>query len=576
MSFSQDGVNAYYYGTVSIADSVFSDNKSTAVTISSQVARPVVRNNVFLRNGLDGGLTSCAEGSATDRNGPVRIYSSEIDLGSLTGNTGSGNGYDTIFLSGTLVAGEQVWPTTGLPIVVGADFGPDVCGLNWGSGSLMVLEGTTLTVPAGVIVKFSPNSELYVEGSLLAQGTETSPVVFTSWRDDTAGGDTNTDGTTTSPAPGDWWGIRVWLQGEAALDGSEIRYAGVALQTYGGHVSVRGRIVYSTIGVSNSSPSTLVDALFVDWGDASGPGPAGSGPMVQGLVMYTPWIGFTLPELPPREPIPQEPVAVDCTDVLVVGVRGSGEDPQGPPPNYGIDPASDSDGFGTRSWDAYFGFQKKLREYRPDVTIREYGIRYRALGVAHDPLENSYLGSIDEGVAQLKNFLEQEITRCKNDPQEIVLIGYSQGALAVHLALLDMEGESVIFPDWSIVRIFDRISSVILIADPAKVGWGSETLFETTNKPAGAGVRNADGIWTQLWPASVVAGGWEGPLPETIANRTVAICHNYDIVCAPPLFTLGAVKVAMGIDAHTSYTAEELNWLGEQAAVFTAARLPSG
>ncbi|NDC29709.1 MAG: T9SS C-terminal target domain-containing protein [Bacteroidetes bacterium] len=106
---------------------------------------------------------------------------------------------------------------------------------------ITIPSGLSLTINKGIVIKspaninYQSNFKILVEGSLFANGTVDSNIVMTSVRDDNAGrpGDTNKDGTYTSPAVGDFGGI-VFAKGSSntsILNYCDIRFAS-NYQTY--------------------------------------------------------------------------------------------------------------------------------------------------------------------------------------------------------------------------------------------------------------------------------------------------------------------------------------------------------
>jgi RHS repeat-associated protein len=120
---------------------------------------------------------------------------------------------------------DTVWSPEGSPYVVG-----DYLSI---SASLTLLPGTV--VKLGAVRSSTGNySRVTVSGQsgqLLALGTPSKHVIFTSYRDDAVMGDTNGDGSATSPAPGDWYSIG-FPRGSAkvapvsVIDYTDIRYGG--------------------------------------------------------------------------------------------------------------------------------------------------------------------------------------------------------------------------------------------------------------------------------------------------------------------------------------------------------------
>ena len=122
--------------------------------------------------------------------------------------------YGQTTVSGTLNV-STTWTLAESPFVVSSNF--------------TVAENVTLSIEPGVVIKFSNqrNSFFTVNGTLDAQGTAAQPIIFTSYQDDSAGGDTNGDGS-TNPSAGDWRSITFNESSgsSSVMDHCEIRYGG--------------------------------------------------------------------------------------------------------------------------------------------------------------------------------------------------------------------------------------------------------------------------------------------------------------------------------------------------------------
>ncbi len=89
----------------------------------------------------------------------------------------------------------------------------------------------TVTVPGGTIFKLGPSRKIDVKGDLDLGSTASNKILFTSIKDDSAGGDTNRDGASTIPNRGDWAKIELnssYTEFRFAI----VRYADIGLHIY--------------------------------------------------------------------------------------------------------------------------------------------------------------------------------------------------------------------------------------------------------------------------------------------------------------------------------------------------------
>ncbi len=186
--------------TVAVADTEVRDGSSAGVEFAGSTGN----------NGATFDGCSFVDNAAEAVNG--------LTLGAVPGftdNTAAGNGLDTMRIT-----------TTGLTADVTIAQANLLNDLLFVDTTLSIPGGRAVTLGAGVQLKFDAAQQVAVSGTLVVQGTEVAPVVFTDVRDDSVAGDTNQDGSASVPAAGWWRGLRFFSGSTADVRWAVVRYSG--------------------------------------------------------------------------------------------------------------------------------------------------------------------------------------------------------------------------------------------------------------------------------------------------------------------------------------------------------------
>ncbi|MHB8858388.1 MAG: DUF6531 domain-containing protein [Thermoleophilia bacterium] len=321
-------------GSVSISGSTFSNGYQYGFYVGGTATAPAIAGSFFSANNSGGllaetSMSTLSSNTFDHNNGPAIKVPAVIGPG-VTGNTYPGftNKINAMCLTGHVYDNTE-WPASNLPYVLeGVPLGPFAPVME-----TIVQPGKTLTIDPGAVVK----SKADLNGSIHADTIRTlkvlgtlnaSGAVFTSFFDDSNGGDTNYDNGANGPLPGDWYNIDFEPGSSGNISSSAICYGGS--QPYyvdRGEVfindaspSITGTAVsYSSgsgINIYSGAPSIHYSDIFANgnngrgngilsgvamdathnyWGSKHGPKPYGIGNGFSGPVNAVPWsrIPFT-------------------------------------------------------------------------------------------------------------------------------------------------------------------------------------------------------------------------------------------------------------------------------------------
>jgi hypothetical protein len=231
-----------------------------------------------------------------------------------------------------------------------------------------------------------------------------------------------------------------------------------------------------------------------------------------------------------------------CDPVFFIGARGSGQ--TGPGSTTGWDTATDPSGFGPEVDDVFSQVQ---------TAFGASNVQADPLDYPADPVPSftqlfsggvaAYFTDLSSGVTQAMSDLTKQAASCPS--QEIIIAGYSQGAMVMHRVLHQLAADP---------QILSRVAVAVLVADGDQVSDDHEVM-DGSAFPWAYGVGQVD---------TKVSGSSPAMFGSGLGSRVIRVCNFGDLVCdfgtavdklflRAVLHDLNLKDYAEGIKIHTSY-----------------------
>lgn len=236
---------------------------------------------------------------------------------------------------------------------------------------------------------------------------------------------------------------------------------------------------------------------------------------------------------------------LSCAAVYFIGARGSGE--TGPGSKSGWDTGKDPSGFGPEVDDVYTQVQNAFGSGNVQADPLDYAAdSVPSFTQLVNDAAAAYFTDLSAGVTQAMTDLTKQATSCPG--QEIIVAGYSQGAMVMHRVLHQLDGSA------AGRQILSRVAAAALIADGDQVAYDNEVM-DGSAWPWAYGVGQVD---------RAVSGSSAAPFNGSLRSRVIRVCNRGDLVCdfgtavdevalKAALHDLNYMDYLKGITIHTSY-----------------------
>jgi Cutinase len=237
--------------------------------------------------------------------------------------------------------------------------------------------------------------------------------------------------------------------------------------------------------------------------------------------------------------------ASGCPDVLFVGARGSGES------------STDHSGYGA---DVYDVLQKIETDLGAQRTFQATPVTYHAYSVwklLTDPA--AYFQDLGAGVNWTMKYLAQQAQACPD--QQIVLAGFSQGAMVMHRVLHKLSNTAADQP------ILSRVAAAVLIGD------GDQVPFDREVRD-GSAWSSDEGVGLSL---PLLSHSSSAKFNSSLGTVVLRVCNRGDIVCDYQT-ALALNGLVGGVHIHLSYAGSKplLQAADRAASNLLALRYPGG